>query len=282
MSIGSLYTAVSALQTHQQFMSVVANNLANVNTVGFKGSRVLFADALSQTLRPPSDSSSGLNGGGNGIQIGLGTSLASITPIFNQGSLQSTGLPTDLAIEGDGFFVVSDGVTGAQYFTRAGAINVDQDGFLVSSSGQRIQGGDVGATNGDPLIDMQIPADVGGIPVSSFAIDSAGRINVLLEDGSTVEVGNLTLERFNNPQALVKIGQNLYRETAASGRVFNAYNTPGQNGVGGMRSGYLELSNVDLGQEFSDMIRAQRGLQANARTITTADEIMQELINLKR
>jgi flagellar hook protein FlgE len=281
MSIGSLYTAVSALQTHQQFMGVVANNLANVNTVGFKGSRVLFADALSQTLRPPQDAS-GLNGGGNGVQIGLGTSLASITPLFSQGSLQATGLPTDLAIEGDGFFVVSDGVTGSQYFTRAGAINVDQAGFLVTAGGQRIQGGDIGATNGDPLIDMQIPPDVGGIPVTSFSIDSAGRINVLLEDGTTSEVGNITLERFNNPQAMLKIGQNLYRETGPSGRVFNSYNTPGQNGVGGTRSGYLELSNVDLGQEFSDMIRAQRGLQANARTITTSDEIMQELINLKR
>jgi len=281
MSITALYTAVSALQAHQQFMSVVANNLANVNTVGFKGSRVLFSDALSQTLRPPQESS-GLNSGGNGVQIGLGTALGTITPIFSQGALQSTGLPTDLAIEGDGFFVVSDSITGAQYFTRAGAINVDTNGFLVTPTGQRIQGGDIGATNGDPLVDMQVPTDVGGIPVSSFSIDSAGRLNALLEDGTTSELGNITLERFQNPQALIKIGQNLYRESGASGRVFGAYNTPGQNGVGGTRSGYLELSNVDLGQEFSDMIRAQRGLQANARTITTSDEIMQELINLKR
>jgi len=281
MSITALYTAVSALQAHQQFMSVVANNLANVNTVGFKGSRVLFSDALSQTLRPPQQSS-GLNSGGNGVQIGLGTSLGSITPLFSQGALQSTGLPTDLAIEGDGFFTVSDSSTGSQYFTRAGAINVDTNGYLVTPTGQRIQGGDIGATNGDPLIDMQIPTDVGGIPVSSFSIDSSGRINALLEDGTTAELGNITLEKFNNPQALIKIGQNLYRESGASGRIFNSYNTPGQNGVGGTRSGYLELSNVDLGQEFSDMIRAQRGLQANARTITTSDEIMQELINLKR
>lgn len=281
MSITALYTAVSALQAHQQFMSVVANNLANVNTVGFKGSRVLFSDALSQTLRPPQESA-GLNAGGNGVQIGLGTGLGSITPLFSQGALQSTGLPTDLAIEGDGFFTVNDPVTGANYFTRAGAINVDTNGYLVTPTGQRIQGGDVGASNGDPLVDMQIPPDVGGVPVTSFSIDSSGKINALLSDGTTAEIGNITLEKFNNPQALLKIGQNLYRETGASGRVFNSYNTPGQNGVGGTRSGYLELSNVDLGQEFSDMIRAQRGLQANARTITTSDEIMQELINLKR
>src|SRR5437764_1472457 len=122
MSIASLYTAVSALQAHQQFMSVVANNLANVNTTGFKASRVLFSDALSQTLRAPTDAG-GLNPGGNGAQIGLGTSLGSITPIFSQGSLESTGLNTDLAIEGNGFFTVKDTVSNTTYYTRAGAFN---------------------------------------------------------------------------------------------------------------------------------------------------------------
>ena len=103
-----------------------------------------------------------------------------------------------------------------------------------------------------------------------------------LQDGTTSVVGQITLEKFNNPQALLKIGNNLYTSSPAAGPVFNSYHTPTTDGLGSLRAGYLELSNVDLGQEFSDMIRAQRGLQANARVITTSDQIMEELINLKR
>lgn len=282
MSIVSLYTAVSALQAHQQFLATVANNLANVNTVGYKASRALFADSLSQTIRPPTASSAGA-ASSNGIQIGLGTTVNSIQPLFTQGALQSTGLVTDLAIEGGGFFVVKNPVSATTYFTRAGAFQVDNQGFIVNPTGDRVQGStNVPAADGDALADVQIPPDVAGVPVVSFSIDSAGRVNLLLQDGSTVEQATLALEKFNNPEGLVKIGSNRYEETPAAGRVFSAFHTLGTDGLGLTRAGLLELSNVDLGQEFSDMIRAQRGLQANARVITTSDEVIEELVNLKR
>lgn len=281
MSIPSLYTAVTGMQAHQQFMSVVANNLANVNTVGFKGSRALFADALSQTIHPPT-APSAATPGGNGAQIGLGATLSNITPMFSQGALQSTGLPSDVAIEGGGFFVMKDPITNAQYYSRAGAFNIDLNGFLTSPTGQRVQGGAAPAANGDPLVDMQIPATVGGVPVTGFSIDQGGRIIMALQDGTTAINGQITLEKFNNPQALLKVGNNLYQASPAAGPAFSSYHTPVSDGLGSLRAGYLELSNVDLGQEFSDMIRAQRGLQANSRVITTSDQIMEELINLKR
>jgi len=281
MSIPSLYTAVTGMQAHQQFMDVVANNLANVNTVGFKGSRALFEDALSQTLHSPT-APSATTPGGNGAQIGLGVSLSSVTPLFSQGALQSTAQPSDVAIEGGGFFVLKDPVTSAQFYSRAGAFNVDLNGFLTTPTGQRVQGAAAPAADGDALIDMQIPAAVGGIPVTGFNIDQGGRVIASLQDGTTSVTGQITLEKFNNPGALAKVGNNLYQSSPAAGPNFNSYHTPTTDGLGSLRSGYLELSNVDLGQEFADMIRAQRGLQANARVITTSDQIMEELINLKR
>jgi len=277
----SLYTAVTALQSHQQFMDVVANNLANVNTVGYKASRALFADALSQTLKTPT-AASATTLGGNGAQIGMGVSVSSVTPNFTQGALQSTGLPSDLSIQGDGFFVVADPITATTAYTRAGSFTVDLNGYITTPTGQRVQGGAPGAVNGDALVDMQIPAAVGAVPVTGFNIDQNGQVIALLQDGTTSVVGAITMEKFTNTQGLVKVGDNLYMSTPAAGPNFASYHAPGQDGLGSMRAGYLELSNVDLGQEFSDMIRAQRGLQANARVITTSDQIMEELINLKR
>lgn len=299
MAIEAMYTAVSALQAHQQFLSVVANNLANQNTVGFKDSRVLFSDALSQTLQQPT-ASSGLNPGGNGIQIGLGVGLSTVTPLFTQGSLQSTGVPTDLAIDGPGFFVVKDPSSASTYYTRAGALNLQNtnvagiQGYLVTPTGQRVQGTVItppasSGVNGAALSDVSIPTQAGGPPalnVTNYSIDSGGRVNLLLSDGSNVPWMQLTLQDFQNPEALLKVGQNLYQATVASGSKFgpsgaDIFQTPGTSGLGSLRSGYLEQSNVDLGTEFSNMITAERGLQANARVITTSDEVMQELINLK-
>jgi flagellar hook protein FlgE len=282
MSIVSLYTAVGALQAHQQFLSTVANNLANVNTVGFKGSRTLFADSISQTVRPPTQSTP-TTAGGNGVQVGLGTKVVSIQPIFSQGALQSTGLPADLAIEGGGFFVVTNPVSGTPFYTRAGAFSIDNLGNIVTPTGEILQGSLTDpAADGDALGNMNIPASVAGDPVVSFSIDGAGRVNCLLQSGVTSTVGTIALERFNNPEALVKVGSNKYQASPASGQIFNSFHTLGTDGLGVTRSGLIELSNVDLGQEFSDMIRAQRGLQANARVITTSDEVIQDLVNLKR
>jgi len=297
MALISLFTAVSALQANQQFMDVVANNLANENTTGFKASRVLFADTLSQTLSAPSLS------GGNGAQIGLGTSANTITSIFSQGSLQSTGLPTDLAIEGNGFFIVKDPTSLQTSYTRAGAFSLSPSnvagiqGYLVTPTGQRVQGAVISspatsANDGDALTDVSIPTQAGGPPaidVQNYSIDSSGVVNLQMADGSTIPWMQLSLQNFSNPEALQKTGSNLFQATPPAGLLFppggnagtDVFQTAGTQGLGTFTPGYLESSNVDLGQEFSNMITAQRALEANARIITTSDEILQDLINMK-
>ena len=281
MSITSMYTAVSGLQAHQQYLDVVANNLANVDTVGFKGSTTSFEDQLSQTLVAPSPPSA-TNAGSNGEQVGLGVRLGAITTEYTQGAFQATNNPSDVAVEGNGFFTVKDPISGAISYTRAGNFTVDSAGNLVNPNGQHVQGGAPGAVAGAALVDMQIPTTVGGVSVESYNIDPSGKISALLADGTTSVLGNITLQNFQDPQALQKVGNNLYVATPAAGAEFAGYQTPGTNGLGTVRSGYLEQSNVDLGQEFTDMISAERGLQANSKVITTADEVLQELINLKR
>lgn len=274
--IPSLYSAVSALQNHQKMMSVVANNLSNVNTVGFKYSRALFSDALSQTLQEPSEAIPDVSAGSNGVQIGLGSQLATINPVFTQGSLQSTGLPTDIAVEGDGFIVVQDPATDQLFYTRAGALAFNNEDQLITAGGMLVQG----AIDGDEPLEVPNDADN---PVVSFSISPSGDAVALLEDGTVEDdIGQIALQRFSNPLALKKVGQNLYIDTPAAGAVLDDIEPAGTAGLGAIRSGFLELSNVDLGSEFSEMIRAERGLQANSRVITTSDEILQEIINLKR
>lgn len=311
----SLYSGISALRSHQQMLGVVSNNLSNVNTTAYKGSRTLFQDTLSQTLSFPTQSSA-TQAGKNGIQIGLGVGLSAVTPIFAQGSLQSTGLPTDVAIEGDGFLVVRDpaSTTGGYYYTRAGALRLDSNGFLVDTNGFRVQGYGFHLTDSDPgagvtpafttptsgaayediqistsLLTTEYTALYGGAPpvgtvtdVVSFSIEASGRILAKEESGVTVPIGYLGMTKFSNPEALLRSGSNLFTETPASGLQFVGYQEPGTSGLGRLRGGFLEMSNVDLGTEFTDMIRSQRGLQANSRVITSSDEVLQELINLKR
>lgn len=288
----SLFSGISGLSAHQQLMNVVANNLANVNTLAFKGSRALFQDVLSQTFQAPTQSTA-LSGGSNGIQIGLGVSLGTVTSLFTQGSLQSTGVPTDLAIEGEGFLVVRDPAApagGGTFYTRAGAFSLDSNGYLIDGAGFRVQGYQVpdqsaptSPVAGDPIQDLLIAPDATQTsPMIDFVIESNGRVLLHLEDGSIVQAAFITMNNFSNPQGMLKVGRNHFEETPASSVQFTGYQAPGSVGMGKLRSGFLELSNVDLGREFTDMIRSQRGLQANSRTITTSDEILQELINLKR
>ncbi|MBE7464316.1 MAG: flagellar hook-basal body complex protein [Planctomycetes bacterium] len=290
--IQSLFSGISGLKTHQQLLSVVSNNLANVNTVAHKASRALFQDTLSQVVQPPTQSGP-LVAGTNGIQIGLGVGLSSVTNLFTQGSLQSTGVNTDLAIEGSGFFVVRDPTApagGGVYYTRAGAFWVDANNYLVDSNGYRIQGfqtPDQSAPTvpaaGDPVQDLVIAPDATQTGnMVSFSIESSGRILMQLDDGSVIPVAYIAMNNFTNEEGLLKVGRNLYQETPAANRLFTGYHQPATDGIGAIRAGFLEMSNVDLGTEFTDMIRAQRGLQANSRTITTSDEVLQELINLKR
>lgn len=285
----SLTSAISGLQSFQQRLDVIGNNIANVNTTGFKGSRVGLADSFSQTLR----SSSAGTGGASGtpaMQIGLGVGIQSITNSYTQGALSRTSVGTDLAITNSGFFVVKDPISDVQYVTRAGDFSVDENGFLVTNAGMRVQGfNDSGlSTIDDILIDtsgMPSTSDPAATMVS-FAIDTEGKVNVNLSDGTQFVRGQILLQNFSNPQGLMKEGSNLYSGIGAAGPLGGATSptpaAPGTNGLGKIQSGALELSNVDLASEFTSLITTQRAYQANARVITTSDEMLQELVNLKR
>jgi flagellar hook protein FlgE len=281
--IQSMYTAISALQTHQQLLAVVANNLGNVNTVAYKTSRAIFQDTLSQTLASPT-AATATTAGTNGIQIGLGVSLGTVTPMFDQGSLQSTGVPTDLAIEGKGFFAAQDPATGSFYYTRAGAMSTDTLNRLVLNPNGFLVLGSANGGAGEALGPITIASTDPLNPMVSFSIGSNGKVDIMREDGTTETAGYIDMTDFANAEALKRVGMNMYEYTPAAGTnpVAAGYTAPGQEGRGLIRAGYLEMSNVDLAREFTSMITAQRGLQASSRIITTSDDILQELINMKR
>lgn len=261
------------MRQFQQGLDVIGNNIANVNTTGFKGARVNFEDALSQTV----------GGGGVPMQVGTGVNTSAISNQFRQGTISQTGNVTDLAVSGEGFFVVRDAVSDRQYATRDGAFQLDSQGYLVTSRGLRVQGfGDAGLTSrGDVRIDNTGAPGGSTAAVKSFTIDSQGRVIVQLEDGTTFTRGQVLLQRFVSPQALTKEGNNLYSGLANAGPLAQT-EAAGTNGLGTILSGTLEMSNVDLAAEFSSMITTQRAFQASARLISTSDEILMELVNLKR
>ena len=406
----SMFSAISGLRGHQVMMDVIGNNIANVNTVGFKTGRVNFQDILSQTFRGASAPQGGL-GSINPAQVGLGMTVAGIDVIQGQGNLQSTGRLTDMAIQGDGFFVLSDG--SRQYFTRDGAFDIGLNGQLVNSaSGLKVQGwvadqaGTIDTTTA--VTDVIIPigtrttalptsasaltgnldasaadgttasttlnvfdslgirhsikvtftktgsnswdwaaaadaADTGtsttstgtlsfgsdgvfaastGSPISldltngassplslpldmedmtqyqgasalnatsdgfssgtlvTFTIGSGGDITGVFSNGQTQLLGQIAMGAFVNPGGLIRQGQNLFGSSSASGDP--SIGIPGAGGRGTVTTGSLEMSNVDLATQFTGMITAQRGFQANGRVITTSDEMLQELVNLKR
>ncbi len=263
------------MQQFQQRMDVIGNNIANVNTTGFKGARVDFEDALSQTL--------GGGAGGIPMQVGTGVGTSAITNQFIQGAISQTGKATDMAVSGDGFFVVRDVVNDSEYATRDGAFHLDTSGYLVNGSGMRVQGfSDAGlTTRGDLQIDNTGAPGGSTSAVKSFTVDSSGLVSVMLEDGTTFTRGQVLLQKFQSPQALTKEGGNLYSGLANAGPLSQP-DVPGSNGMGVLITGALEMSNVDLANEFSSLITTQRAFQASARVITTSDEILQELVNLKR
>ena len=406
----SMFSAISGLRGHQVMMDVIGNNIANVNTVGFKTGRVNFQDILSQTVRGASAPQGGL-GSINPAQVGLGMTVAGIDVLQTQGNLQSTGRLTDMAIQGDGFFVLSDGAR--QYFTRDGSFDIGLGGQLVNSaSGLKVQGwvanqaGQIDTTTAVTDVEIPIgtrttalptsqstmtgnldasaavgatasttlnvydslgvrhsvkvtftktasnawswaaaadPADSGttttstgtiafnsdgtyssstGSPASltltngsvsplslpidmtamtqyqgtsqlnaqtngfssgtlvTFTIGNGGDITGVFSNGQTQLLGQIAMGSFVNPGGLLRQGQNLFGASSASGDA--SIGIPGQGGRGTVTTGSLEMSNVDLATQFTGMITAQRGFQANGRVITTSDEMLQELVNLKR
>jgi flagellar hook protein FlgE len=270
-------------------MDVIGNNIANVNTTAFKTGRVGLADSFSQTLRSSSAATGG-NSGTPAMQIGLGVAVQSITNLYTQGAFARTSVGTDLAITNNGFFVVRDTLSNDQYVTRAGDFSLDETGHLITATGLRVQGYNDSAltTIGDITIDTTgMPATSDPLATMvSFAIGTDGKINVNLSDGTQFVRGQILLQNFANPQALMKEGNNLYSGIGAAGPLGGASAPtpapPGTNGLGSVQAGALELSNVDLATEFTNMIITQRAYQANARVVTTSDEMLQELVNLKR
>jgi flagellar hook protein FlgE len=287
--VRSLTSGVSGIQQFQTKMDVIGNNIANVNTTGFKSGRVDFADAFSQTLRS-SAAASGSASATPAIQVGSGVTTAAIKNIYTQGSIARTGYETDLAISGDGYFIVRDPISQVEYATRAGDFRLDGNGYLTNNSGLHVQGyDDIALSNvGDVVIDtLQRPTTADpNATMTDFSIDPQGHIVVKLSDGSEYTRGQILLQKFSDEQALTKAGLNLYSSIGAAGPLGGSATptpaAPGTNGLGSLESGALELSNVDLANEFANLITTQRSFQANARIITTSDEMLQELVNLKR
>ncbi len=285
--LSSLSCGVAGLQSFQTSLDVIGNNIANSNTTGFKSGRVDFADALSQTLQSPTLASATTSGTAP-IQVGSGVQTVAIQNEFGQGTINSTGISSDLAVSGNGFFVVKDPSTTATYVTRAGQFKMDSSGYLVTDKGMRVQGyNDTSlSTVGDIQIDSTGSSNASTASYSSYSIDAQGKINVNMSDNSQFVRGQVLLMSFQNPQALLKSGNSLYSGIDMAGPLGGAGSAapaaPGTSGLGMIRSGNLESSNVDLTSEFANMITSQRAFQANAKIITTSDEILQEIVNLKR
>jgi flagellar hook protein FlgE len=282
--IGTLTSGVSALRTFSKGLEVIGNNIANVNTTGYKASSATFSESFSNTLRS-SAPSSGTVSSQSGVQVGTGVQLASIGSNFSQGALNSTGNTYDLGISGNGFFIVQDATAGTQFATRDGQFRRDDNGFLITQSGLRVQGltGAGLATVGDLQIGAAVPV---GAELQSVSIDKGGNIIESYSDGTSATTGRIQLQTFSDTSALMKEGSNLYSGLNAGGPtgggVLTGSNDPGSNGLGSIQSGTLESSNVDLTQQFSDLITTQRSFQAGARLITVSDAVLEDIVNLKR
>ena len=310
----SMYSGISGMKNFQTKLDVIGNNIANVNTYGFKKGRVVFKDLMSQTQAGATGPSL-TSGGMNAQQVGLGSTLATIDTIHGSGSRQTTGRVLDIAVEGEGFFMVAkynpDGegaeLTGGNfddvYYTRAGNFYMDQEGFLVDASGNYIVGvqGWDGAADDDPDFPLveddgtpldyeseeweELQTQITGTRIKvptdaqSMSISADGKVTFVDSEGLKF-AGQIAMAKFANAEGLTKAGNNYYQESANSGTI--QIGVGNKLGIGKTVSGALEMSNVDLSEEFTEMIVAQRGFQANTRIITTSDEILQELVNLKR
>lgn len=349
----AMYSGISGLKNHQTKLDVIGNNISNVNTYGFKKGRVTFKDLVSQTTAGASAPTATI-GGINAKQVGLGSQLAVIDTIHGNGSTQTTGRVLDLAIEGEGFFMVADassdfvrsngkssteettgtaGVGGTSFtdvlYTRAGNFYLDEGGYLVNGDGKYLvgispdglepeddgntlpvstdypslvsaansgldltpdAGDDWGAPDDDAEgLGIELSDEAEGlaykpirIPTDAkdMSIGTDGTITFVDADGTLKWAGQLVMSKFSNAGGLQKVGNNYYTVSPNSGEPFTQVGTVA--GMGSIQSGALEMSNVDLSEEFTEMIVAQRGFQANSRIITTSDQILEELVNLKR
>ncbi|MFZ4831969.1 flagellar basal-body rod protein FlgG [Rouxiella sp. Mn2063] len=259
--IPSLYIAKTGLDAQQTNMDVIANNLANVSTNGFKRQRAVFEDLLYQTIRQPGAQSSEQTNLPSGLQIGTGVRPVASERIFIQGNLTNTGNSKDIAIDGQGFFQVQlpDGTSA---YTRDGSFQTDQNGQLVTSSGYQVV----------PAI--TIPANALKITIARDGIVSVTQQG----QAAPTQVGQLTLSTFVNNGGLESLGENLYQETQSSGAPTDS--TPGLNGAGLLSQGYVETSNVNVAEELVNMIQTQRAYEINSKAISTSDQMLQKLTQL--
>ena len=292
----SLYSGVAGLRTHQTKMDVVGNNIANVNTYGYKSQRATFRDMYYQTIR---SSSTGVNA----TQLGYGSQVGSIDTLHVQAGYAPTDRPMDVYIDGEGFITVAD-PNGGEMYTRIGALSFMPDGNtgkfkLVDMNGNSVLGCNATITPsvpGPPVVpgtstinglaaDGTIASPI-AIEVSNFAdytnisIGANGVITGIDKTGTVLELGAIAVAKISNPEGLTMQGSSYFKAINNTGNI--TYAQAGKDGVGGFIPGALEMSNVDLAKEFTDMITTQRGYQANSRIISVVDEMLQELVNLKR
>lgn len=258
----ALYTAAAGMAAQQFNIDTISNNIANVNTAGFRGNQARFQDLIYQQLRAP-----GTPVGASVVpvaqEVGLGVKIASSEKIFTQGTIQQTGNPLDVAIEGDGFFQITK-PDGSLAYTRDGSLKRDANGALVTADGY--------------FLNPQITVPQSALQVG---VGSDGAVTALLPGQSQPQqLGQIQIARFTNPAGLAPEGQNLFAQTGASGSP--VVSQPGINGAGTLQGGYIENSNVSIVDQMVGMITAQRAFEANSKAVTTADEMLQTAVQTKR
>jgi flagellar basal-body rod protein FlgG len=259
----ALNTAATGMAAQQTRTDVIANNLANVNTTSFKASRPNFVDLLYQTVQGQQTVGGGDANTTQAIQVGRGTRLVGIERVESQGTLAATSSPTDMGINGDGYFQVQQ-PNGTISYTRDGSFQISDQGSLVTSDGLAVMPG------------IKIPANSTGLTVSKNGIVTVTQAG----SSASTELGRIELARFANPAGLLALGDNLYQSTPASGDAVTGY--PGDDGLGQVQQGYLEGSNVDIVQEMVNMIDAQRAYEINSKAISNSDTMMGIANNLVR
>lgn len=258
----SLWTAATGMSAQSLKVDVIANNLANVNTTGFKRARASFQDLMYQQVKAPGSQNGAGNEVPNGTQVGLGVRTAGISRIFTEGSFQQTGNALDMAIQGRGFFQVQL-PSGELAYTRAGSFSINSLGQIVTQDGYPLQ----------PSI--TVPSDA-----LSVTISADGTVSAVQPGNTTTTLGQIQLADFANPGGLTAIGQSLFQESQASGAPIAG--TPGSNGIGAIEQGALEQSNVSAVDEMVNLIAAQRAYEMNSKAIQAADEMLQAANNIRR
>ena len=259
--IRALYTSSTGMNAQELQLNVISNNLANVNTGGFKKSQTQFEDLFYSSLRAVGAETVGGGQVPTGVQVGMGVRPTAVYKIFTQGDYTQTGNDLDWAIEGSGFFqIIRDGVA---YYTRAGAFKIDSDGFIVTSDGDRLQP------------EFSIPQDT-----VTVEIDSSGMLSALDAAQDTIASTQITLHDFVNPAGLKAVGSNNFLPTEASGDPREE--NPGVNGMGTIAQYFLETSNVNVTEEMVNLIITQRAFESNSKGVTTADQLLEITNNLVR